>query len=76
MIFNAFKLVPFEELKVVIVNNEPYYMHNQAMGLCFSVTKSAKRVPPVLKNIYKMINFDKKITNFVIPKHGDLTKWA
>ena len=74
-IFNAFKLSNFENLKVVIVGQDPYHQKGQAMGLCFSIPKNCK-VPPSLKNIYKCIANDKKIKNFKIPNHGDLTKWA
>lgn len=45
------------------------------MGLAFSVPKNFK-IPPSLVNIYKGLDKDKNISNFKIPKHGDLTKWA
>ena len=76
MIFNAFKYVPFDQIKCVIVGQDPYIKENEAMGLCFSVPKSIK-CPPSLKNIYKALTKDKKV-NFQSPNpvHGDLTKWA
>lgn len=74
-IFNAFKLTNINNLKVVIVGQDPYHQPGQAMGLSFSVPKGCK-VPPSLVNIYKAINQDPEIKDFKIPNHGDLTKWA
>eukprot|EP00178_Gracilaria_changii_P012186 TRINITY_DN3445_c0_g1_i1.p1 TRINITY_DN3445_c0_g1~~TRINITY_DN3445_c0_g1_i1.p1 ORF type:complete len:103 (-),score=3.40 TRINITY_DN3445_c0_g1_i1:195-503(-) len=51
-IFSAFKLTPIEDVKVVIVGQDPYHQPNQAHGLCFSVLKPVPP-PPSLKNIYK-----------------------
>ena len=72
-IFNAFKKTPFDELKVVIIGQDPYHGVNQAHGLSFSVQKGII-TPPSLKNIYKELVTD--IPGFVIPNHGDLTEWA
>lgn len=72
LIFNAFNLTPFEEVKVVILGQDPYHNPGEAMGLCFSVPKGI-RVPPSLQNIYKELRED---IGFDIPNHGDLTKWA
>lgn len=72
LIFNAFKLTPFEEVKVVILGQDPYHNPGEAMGLCFSVPEG-KRVPPSLRNIYKEIHRD---VGCDIPSHGDLTSWA
>ncbi len=72
LIFNAFELTPPEELKVVILGQDPYHNPGEAMGLCFSVPKEI-RIPPSLKNVYKEINRDLGLD---IPTHGDLTKWA
>lgn len=74
-IFNAFQHTNIKDIKVVIVGQDPYHQPGQAMGLCFSVNKGVK-VPPSLVNIYKCIAGDPKISGFVTPKHGDLTKWA
>lgn len=52
MIFNAFQTTPINEVKVVIVGQDPYHQPNQAHGLCFSVMKPVQP-PPSLKNIYK-----------------------
>lgn len=72
-VFNAFKLTPFENVKVVILGQDPYHGKGQAHGLSFSV-KSGNRIPPSLRNIYKELESD--IEDFVIPTHGDLTSWA
>ena len=72
LIFNAFELTPFSELKVVILGQDPYHNPGEAMGLCFSVPKSV-RIPPSLKNIYKEIHQD---IGLPIPDHGDLSSWA
>ena len=72
-IFNAFKQTPFDDLKVVILGQDPYHGANQAHGLSFSVQKGINP-PPSLKNIYKELVTD--IPGFKIPNHGDLTEWA
>ena len=71
-IFNAFNLCPIEDVKVVIIGQDPYHEPGQAHGLCFSVLPPTP-VPPSLVNIYKEIESDlgrKSVTN------GDLTHWA
>lgn len=76
LLFNAFNLVPFSHVKVVILGQDPY--HNierktpQAMGLSFSVPKGITP-PPSLKNIFKEIQRDLGLNP---PKHGDLSAWA
>jgi uracil-DNA glycosylase len=72
-IFNAFWKTPFNELKVVILGQDPYHGPNQAHGLSFSVQKGITP-PPSLKNIYKELATD--LPGFVIPAHGELTEWA
>jgi len=72
LIFNAFDTTPFEQVKVVILGQDPYHNPGEAMGLCFSVPKGV-RVPPSLQNIYKELESD---LGTKIPNHGDLTKWA
>jgi uracil-DNA glycosylase len=72
-IFNAFKLTSPDNLKVVIIGQDPYHGENQAHGLCFSVLKGNK-IPPSLRNIYKELSTD--IPNFESPEHGDLSHWA
>ena len=71
-IFNALKLTPYSNTKVVIVGQGPYHGENQAHGLSFSVQKGVT-LPPSLKNIYKEIYDDLGIEE---PNCGDLTKWA
>jgi len=73
LIFNAFNSTPFQEVKVVVIGQDPYHNPGEAMGLSFSVPKGV-RVPPSLKNIYKEIATD--IKDFSIPDHGDLSSWA
>ena len=71
-IFNAFNLCPFDNVKVVIIGQDPYHEPGQAHGLCFSVPEGIQ-IPPSLVNIYKEINAD---TGSAIPLSGDLTRWA
>lgn len=71
-IFNAFNSTPFNNVKVVILGQDPYHGKGQAHGLSFSVPKGV-RPPPSLINIFKEINSDIGIP---IPQHGELTKWA
>lgn len=71
-IFNAFNSCPFDEVKVVIVGQDPYHGPGQAHGLCFSVQHGIK-APPSLQNIFKEL---KRSLDFKIPEHGCLTSWA
>jgi uracil-DNA glycosylase len=72
-VFNAFKLTPFENVKVVILGQDPYHGPGQAEGLCFSVP-SGIPLPPSLQNIYKEIEQDLGIKMNV--KNGHLAKWC
>lgn len=72
LIFNAFDSTPFDQVKVVILGQDPYHNPGEAMGLSFSVPKGV-RTPPSLKNIYKELQDDLGIP---IASHGDLTAWA
>lgn len=72
LIFNALKLTPYKDVKVVIVGQDPYHGEGEAHGLSFSVQKGIK-LPPSLKNIYKELQSDLGIEP---SKNGDLTKWA
>lgn len=72
LIFHAFDQTPFDQVRVVILGQDPYHGPGQAMGLSFSVPQGV-RVPASLKNIYKEMQSDVGIT---IPNHGDLTTWA
>lgn len=71
-IFQAFKETPYEQVKVVILGQDPYHGPNQAHGLSFSV-KPGTPAPPSLKNIFRALNFD---LGLPIPPHGCLEKWA
>ncbi|MDQ6983356.1 MAG: uracil-DNA glycosylase, partial [Ghiorsea sp.] len=71
-IFQALNVTPFDEVKVVILGQDPYHGEGQAHGLCFSVPQGV-RVPPSLKNIYKEIGND---MGFEAPNHGCLENWA
>ena len=71
-IFNALKATSFENIKAVIIGQDPYHGKGQAHGLCFSVNKGVE-VPPSLKNIYKELQSD---VGFQIPSHGYLEDWA
>lgn len=71
-IFNALKLTPYKNVKVVIVGQDPYHGVGEAHGLSFSVQKGIK-VPPSLKNIYKELENDLGITPI---QEGDLSYWA
>lgn len=72
-IFNALNHTPFNEVKVVILGQDPYHGTNQAHGLSFSVQKGML-IPPSLKNMYKELASE--FTDFKTPKHGNLTSWA
>lgn len=71
-IFNAFNLTHFDNVKVVILGQDPYHGAGQAHGLCFSVAPGIKP-PPSLVNIFKEMQSD---LGLAIPNHGTLTKWA
>lgn len=72
LIFNAFNCTPFDQLKVVIIGQDPYHGHGQAHGLCFSVPEEIKP-PPSLENIFKELHSDLGIP---VPSHGNLEAWA
>ena len=72
LIFNAFNTTPFDQVKVVILGQDPYHGAGQAHGLSFSVPDGVAP-PPSLVNIYKELNKD---IGMPIPKTGNLTKWA
>ncbi|ALU44329.1 uracil-DNA glycosylase [Pseudoalteromonas rubra] len=73
LVFEAFKATPFDQVKVVILGQDPYHGPNQAHGLCFSVLPGVK-VPPSLANMYKELA--QNIAGFQIPNHGYLLPWA
>lgn len=72
LVFNAFNLCPFNEVKVVIMGQDPYHEPGQAMGLSFSVPEGVA-IPPSLQNIFKEIQAD---LGKPLPTSGNLTRWA
>lgn len=72
LIFNAFNTTPFDQVKVVILGQDPYHGPGQAHGLSFSVPVGMA-VPPSLRNMYQELQQDVGIT---IPQHGYLQSWA
>ncbi|WWO99674.1 MAG: uracil-DNA glycosylase [Candidatus Dasytiphilus stammeri] len=72
-LFNCFRLTPLNNIKVVILGQDPYYKFNQAHGLAFSVRRGIK-IPPSLINIYKELN--NNTVDFNFPNHGCLESWA
>lgn len=72
LIFNAFEKTPFEQVKVVILGQDPYHGPGQAHGLCFSVPHGI-RPPPSLQNIFKELHSD---LGLEISPHGCLDAWA
>lgn len=71
-IFAAFNYTTFENVRVVILGQDPYHGPNQANGLCFSVSDGIRK-PPSLQNIYKELNND---LGYPIAESGNLEKWA
>ncbi|MDP2090069.1 MAG: uracil-DNA glycosylase [Candidatus Gracilibacteria bacterium] len=71
-IFAAFDKTHFDDVKVVILGQDPYHGEGQAQGFCFSVTNGMK-LPPSLQNIYKELN---RSLGLEIPKSGDLSAWT
>ncbi len=71
-IFKAFDLCPVDNVKVIIIGQDPYHGKGQAHGLCFSV-KDGIKIPPSLRNIYKELNDD---TGKSIPETGNIEHWA
>ncbi|OYQ70467.1 uracil-DNA glycosylase [Wohlfahrtiimonas chitiniclastica] len=71
--YSAYQLTPPDQVKVVILGQDPYHGPNQANGLAFSVHHGIK-VPPSLRNIYQELSTD--IEGFMPPAHGSLINWA
>ena len=71
-LFNALRFTDYDQVKVVILGQDPYHGPGQAHGLAFSVQKGVP-VPPSLQNIYKELQTDLGCT---IPHHGNLEEWA
>ena len=71
-VFTAFTETPYQDVKVVILGQDPYHGEGQAHGLCFSV-KPGVKLPPSLRNIFKELQSD---LDCEIPNHGSLLSWA
>ncbi len=71
-IFNAFKYTDYNDVRAVIIGQDPYHNEGQAHGLCFSVKKGVQK-PPSLNNIFKELQAD---LGFAPANHGELTSWA
>ncbi len=71
-IFAAFDACPFDEVKVVLLGQDPYHGPGQANGLCFSVAPGVP-FPPSLRNIFQEVSSD---TGAPVPADGDLSRWA
>ncbi len=72
-IFNALHYTPLHSVRVLILGQDPYHEPNQAHGLCFSVPRNQREIPPSLQNIYKELHDD---LGLAIPNNGYLKKWA
>ena len=73
LIFHAFSRCKLDDLKVVIIGQDPYHGAGEANGLCFSVNDGVK-IPPSLKNIFAEINSD--FDTIFLPTNGNLERWA
>lgn len=73
LIFSAFNNCSLEDLKVVIIGQDPYHGEGEANGLCFSVNDSVK-IPPSLRNIFRELNTD--LESIFFPTSGNLESWA
>jgi uracil-DNA glycosylase len=73
LIFAAFEYCSFDDLKVVIIGQDPYHGDGEANGLCFSVNDSVK-IPPSLRNIFREVNSD--LDRLFFPTSGNLERWA
>lgn len=72
LIFRALDTAPFDQVRVVVLGQDPYHGPGQANGLCFSVSEDVA-LPPSLVNIFKELHADLGIP---IPRHGNLDRWA
>ena len=73
LLFSAFDYCSFDDLKVVIIGQDPYHGEGEANGLCFSVNENMK-IPPSLRNIFRELNSD--LDSLFLPTSGNLERWA
>ena len=73
LLFSAFDYCSFDDLKVVIIGQDPYHGEGEANGLCFSVNENIK-IPPSLRNIFRELNSD--LDSLFLPTSGNLERWA
>ncbi|MBC7641286.1 MAG: uracil-DNA glycosylase [Flavobacterium sp.] len=73
LIFAAFDKCSFDDLKVVIIGQDPYHGEGEANGLSFSVNDNIK-IPPSLRNIFREVNDD--LQQIILPNSGNLERWA
>ena len=73
LVYRAFDLTPFNEVKCVLLGQDPYHTPGLATGLAFSVPPSVRNLPPTLRNIFKEYVSD---TGYPWPRNGDLSPWA
>ena len=73
LLFSAFDNCSFDDLKVVIIGQDPYHGEGEANGLCFSVNENIK-IPPSLRNIFRELNSD--LDSLFLPTSGNLERWA
>ena len=73
LLFSAFDYCSFDDLKVVIIGQDPYHGDGEANGLCFSVNENMK-IPPSLRNIFRELNSD--FDSLFLPTSGNLERWA
>ena len=73
LLFSAFDYCSFDDLKVVIIGQDPYHGVGEANGLCFSVNENIK-IPPSLRNIFRELNSD--LDSLFLPTSGNLERWA
>lgn len=73
-VFNAYKMTPYKDVRVVIIGQDPYYKPDQANGLAFSVPENMKKTPPTLDNIFREVEDD--LGEFRPYHSSDLSRWA
>lgn len=75
-VFRAFRETSYDDVKVVIIGQDPYYTPKMAHGLCFSVPEETDPIPPSLSNIFKELEYDLGDEGFNMLHNPDLNRWA